>query len=259
MLHYQEENGQTNSAAQQEEGGHELSQGERAARRLLPLTRLARAGEPEPLEPLEVAVLPVTHQLLVELRQPLGLLGEGDPVASHGVPAAHGQHVALVILAHQVLQNCRVVNKRVEIVLLERLHTRLDRLLVVLAHIHVHVRKVLQHDKVCRAVGDCSESKQRLGGHGIGQPGVLDPGEVEVFLPGDHEGGQVGGVDGEEDEGEQGPDIGHEPGGVALGTVNIHRGLEQDHPDQPQRPHKREVALETEEEFQISLLLYTQL
>ena len=36
--------------------------------------------------------------------------------------------------------------------------------------------------------------------------GVLQAGEVVVLLPGDHEGGQVGGVDGEEDHGEESPD-----------------------------------------------------
>ena len=44
----------------------------------------------------------------------------------------------------------------------------------------------------------------------------LDPREVEELLPGDHEGGEVGGVDGEEDQGEQRPHIGHQPRRVAL-------------------------------------------
>ena len=39
----------------------------------------------------------------------------------------------------------------------------------------------------------------------------LDPREVEELLPGDHEGGEVGGVDGEEHHREQRPDRGHEP------------------------------------------------
>ena len=44
----------------------------------------------------------------------------------------------------------------------------------------------------------------------------LDPREVEELLPGDHEGGEVGGVDGEEDQGEQRPHIGHQPRRVTL-------------------------------------------
>ena len=73
------------------------------------------------MEPLQVSVLAVAHQGLVEEREPLALLGEGDTVARHGVPviilghvismwqnaipASHCQHVALVILPHQVLQH----------------------------------------------------------------------------------------------------------------------------------------------------------
>ena len=42
-------------------------------------------------------------------------------------------------------------------------------------------------------------------------PGVINPTELVPLLPGDHEGGQVGGVDGEEDHREESPDWGHKP------------------------------------------------
>ena len=44
-------------------------------------------------------------------------------------------------------------------------------------------------------------------------PGVINPTELVPLLPGDHEGRQVGGVDGEEHNREQGPDRGHKPVG----------------------------------------------
>ena len=47
----------------------------------------------------------------------------------------------------------------------------------------------------------------------------LDPREVEELLPGDHEGGEVGGVDGEEDQGEQRPHVSHQPRRVTLEKV----------------------------------------
>ena len=50
----------------------------------------------------------------------------------------------------------------------------------------------------------------------------LDPREVEELLPGDHEGGEVGGVDGEEDQGEQRPHIGHQPRRVTLEKVFLY-------------------------------------
>jgi hypothetical protein len=45
--------------------------------------------EPELLQALQVAVLPVHHQMLVEERDPLGGFGEPNPVAGHRVPGAH--------------------------------------------------------------------------------------------------------------------------------------------------------------------------
>ena len=42
-------------------------------------------------------------------------------------------------------------------------------------------------------------------------PGVIDPTELVPLLPRDHEGRQVGCVDGEEDDREQSPDRSHKP------------------------------------------------
>ena len=49
--------------------------------------------------------------------------------------------------------------------------------------------------------------------------GVVDARELSPLLPGDHEGGEVGGVDGEEHHREQRPDRGHEP--VVICTENM--------------------------------------
>ena len=44
-----------------------------------------------------------------------GVPGEGDPVARHGVPAAHSEESALVILAHQVVQHGAVIDEGLEV------------------------------------------------------------------------------------------------------------------------------------------------
>ena len=51
--------------------------------------------------------------------------------------------------------------------------------------------------------------------------GIIQPGELVPLLPGDHEGGQVGGVDGEENHGEQRPDRRHEPEQEQRGVKNV--------------------------------------
>ena len=43
-------------------------------------------------------------------------------------------------------------------------------------------------------------------------PGIVDTGEVVEFLPGDHEGREVGCVDGQEHHREHRPHVRHEPG-----------------------------------------------
>ena len=61
------------------------------------------------------------------------------------------------------------------------------------------------------AVRDGGELEGRLLAIRVADLGVLQPGQVVVLLPRDHEGGQVGSVDGEEDHREEGPDTRHEP------------------------------------------------
>lgn len=80
-----------------------------------------------------------------------------------------------------------------------------------LFHVRVHVREVVLHDVVGGAVGDGAESERGLDRLRVGQPLVLHPGEVGELLPGDHEGRQVGRVDGQEDQGEGSPDVRDEP------------------------------------------------
>jgi len=53
----------------------------------------------------------------------------------------------------------------------------------------------------------------------------------ELFL--DHEGGQVGGVGGEEDDGEEGPDRHDDLTGGALRVLHRHRVVEHQTPQQP--------------------------
>ena len=49
----------------------------------------------------------------------------------------------------------------------------------------------------------------------------MQPDEVVPLLSGDHEGRQAGRVDGQEDDGEQGPDGGHEPGRERPWAVSV--------------------------------------
>ena len=73
-------------------------------------------------------------------------------------------------------------------------------------------------------------------------PIVLYAGQVVVLLLGDHEGGQVGGVGGQEDEGEERPDVGEEFAGDATRRVGGHGRSEQHGPDQPERAEQRELV-----------------
>ena len=52
-------------------------------------------------------------------------------------------------------------------------------------------------------------------------PRIVQPDEVVPLLSGDHEGRQAGRVDGQEDDGEQGPDGGHEPGRERPWAVSV--------------------------------------
>ena len=93
------------------------------------------------------------------------------------------------------------------------------------------------------AVGDSCVLQGRLLTVWVADLGVLQSGEVMVLLPRDHEGCQVGGVDGEEDHREESPDTGHEPGSEAPGTVHLDGGLEEDSPDQPVGSEEGELVL----------------
>lgn len=62
---------------------------------------------------------------------------------------------------------------------------------------------------------------------------VVDASKVVEFFPGDHESGQVGSVNGEEDYREHCPHVGHEAGGEASGTVYVDGRLEEHSPHQP--------------------------
>ena len=53
-------------------------------------------------------------------------------------------------------------------------------------------------------------------------PKIVDSTEVVVLLPGNHEGGQVGCVHGEEDDGKQRPDAAHEPETEQCGATLPH-------------------------------------
>ena len=53
----------------------------------------------------------------------------------------------------------------------------------------------------------------------------------------------TGHTDGEEDHREESPDTRHEPGSEAPGTVHLHRGLEEDSPDQPVGSEQGELVV----------------
>jgi hypothetical protein len=77
----------------------------------------------------------------------------------------------------------------------------------------------------------------------MSHPPVLDAGQVVVLLLGDHEGGQVGGVAGQEHQGEQCPHVGQEATGHAARVIRRHGRSEQHRPDQPERAKQREPVL----------------
>ena len=117
------------------------------------------------------------------------------------------------------------------------------------------VFEVFLQDEVGCPVG--CRSKAEVGFRGLrhAQARVVDAREVEILLPGYHEGGQVGRVDGEEDQGEESPDVGHEAGGDALRAVHVDGGLEEHHPDQPHSAHQGEVALGMGKAHVVSLVM----
>ena len=197
-------------------------------------------------------------------------LRESNSITSHCVPRPYCQHVTLVILENikrpnffrsdlpnKVFKHCCIVDESVKAVLFQRLNAQFDRLLVeVLApHVTLHLWEVFLQNEVGCPVGCRSKSEVGFRRLRHAQARVVDAREVEILLPGYHEGGQVGRVDGEEDQGEESPDVGHEAGGDALGAVHVDGGLEEHHPDQPHCAHQREVALGVGEAHVVSLVM----
>ena len=74
-------------------------------------------------------------------------------------------------------------------------------------------------------------------------PLVIESRVLIPVLPGDHEGGERGRVDGEEDDGEQRPDGRHEAGGEGARAVHVHGCLEQEGPHHPVRAEQRELVV----------------
>lgn len=60
-------------------------------------------------------VFAVFHKLLVNEVSELGVPGEADSVPRHGEPRADSEQDTLRILPYKVLQNRRVVDKRVQL------------------------------------------------------------------------------------------------------------------------------------------------
>jgi len=73
--------------------------------------------------------------------------------------------------------------------------------------------------------------------------GVTDAADSVVIFLGDHERSQVGRVAGSEEDGEQRPDVGHEPTGDTSRRVHVHGGSEQHWPDEPEGTEQRELVL----------------
>ncbi len=106
----------------------------------------------------------------------------------------------------------------------------------------MHLGKVVLHHEVGGSVRDCPEAKRRIGREGIGESGVFEAGDVEELLAGNHKGGQVGRVNGEEYESEEGPHVGHKAGGIALRAVHVHGRFEENNPDEPEGAKVGEVS-----------------
>ena len=62
---------------------------------------------------------------------------------------------------------------------------------------------------------------------------VRETGDLVHVLLLDHEGGQVGGVGGQEDDSEEGPHRHHDLTGGAFGVLHGHRVVEDQTPEQP--------------------------
>ena len=103
-------------------------------------------------------------------------------------------------------------------------------------HIIVHAGEIVLDDVVGGSHRDGAKPEGGLERGRVGQRLVVQPGQVGELLAGDHERGQVGSVDGQEDEGEGGPDVGHESGRITARAVHVDGSLKEDRPHQPQCP-----------------------
>lgn len=90
------------------------------------------------------------------------------------------------------------------------------------------------------AVRNRSKLHLRLLGVRIRQSRVSHSGKFMKLLSRDHERGQVGRVDGQEDYRKHGPDVGHKASSESTGRVYVHGGLEENCPDQPICAKERE-------------------
>lgn len=85
-----------------------------------------------------------------------------------------------------------------------------DAALVELLHVRVHLFKVLGESAVRVTPGYGTEFEHGFMGPWLRQTVIVHPCELVELLPRDHEGGQVGSVNGEEHHGEQRPHVRHE-------------------------------------------------
>lgn len=72
---------------------------------------------------------------------------------------------------------------------------------------------------------------------------ILDSRKIVIIFSGDHESCQISRVDGEEDDGERSPNIGHESRSVASRTVDGNSCTEQNGPDKPVGSKQRELVV----------------
>ena len=73
--------------------------------------------------------------------------------------------------------------------------------------------------------------------------GIFHATQTVVVILGDHEGGEVCGVAGREDDSEERPDVGEEAARHATRVVHVDGGAEQHRPDEPERAEQREAVL----------------
>lgn len=91
----------------------------------------------------------------------------------------------------------------------DRLDTLRDSGLVEGLHVGVHLLEVLGQRAVCVAPRYGAEFEHGFVREGPGESVIVHAAELVELLPCDHEGGQIGSVNGEEHHGEQRPDVRH--------------------------------------------------